>query len=92
MFSISGIGYCPNPEIETHLRIQVIDVHKELTKTKYTLLVMWIFANFLGALKACVIIVFSISGIGYCNKLSKLKLKHNYFYDGYNNNYRYHQD
>ena len=54
----------PNPDIETHLRVKVIDVHKESPKTRVTLLVMKLFGDFLGALRACAIIVFSISGFG----------------------------
>ncbi|HFC31007.1 MAG TPA: peptidylprolyl isomerase [Oceanospirillales bacterium] len=54
----------PNPDIETHLRVLVIDVHKESAKTKYTLLVMKLFGDFLGALRTCAIMVFSISRFG----------------------------
>ena len=61
--------YYPNPDIETQLRVQVIDVHKESTKTKYTLLVMKLFGDSLGALRTCAIIVFSISGFGYYKRV-----------------------
>ena len=61
----SDFWYYPNSDIETHLRVQLIDEHKESTKTKYTLLVMKFFGDFLGALRTCAIIVFSISGFGY---------------------------
>ncbi len=54
----------PNLDIETHLRVQVLGVHKESTKIKYASLVMRLFADFLGALRACAVIVFSISGFG----------------------------
>ena len=57
--------YYPNPYIETHLRVKSIDAHKELPKTEYTSLVMKLFGDFLGTLKACAIIVFSILGFGY---------------------------
>ena len=68
----------PNPDLEAQFRVQVIDVPKEFTKTgdtgriflyktcmKYsTLLVIRLFVNFLGALRACTIIVISKSGLG----------------------------
>jgi len=43
--------------------VQAIDVHKEFTKTKYTLLVMKLFEDFLGALRACTLIVIFYIGI-----------------------------
>jgi len=42
---------------------QVFDVHKELSKTGHTLLVIRLFENFLGALRACAIIVIFYIGI-----------------------------
>jgi len=45
--------------------VQVIDVHKDFTKTEYTSLVMRPFEGFLGILKAFTSIVISISGFGY---------------------------
>ncbi len=65
---MTRVNTYPNPDIETHLRVQVINVHKESAKTKYTLLVMKFFGDFLGALRTCAIIVFSISGFGYILK------------------------
>ncbi len=43
----------PNPDIETSLRVQVIDVHKEFTKTGHTSLVIRFFESFLGILRTC---------------------------------------
>lgn len=57
--------FIPNPDIESQFRAQVIDVHKEFAKTKYTSLVIKLFEGFLGALRTCVIIVISISGFGF---------------------------
>ena len=54
----------PNADIETSLRVQVIDVHKEFTKTGHTSLVIRLFEDFLGALRTCAIILFSIAGFG----------------------------
>lgn len=54
----------PNPNIEMRLRMQVIDVHRKSRKTEVTLLVIRLFLDLLGASRICVIIVFSISGIG----------------------------
>jgi len=53
----------PNPDIESQFRVQVIDVHKEFSKTKYTSLVMKLFEDFLGALRACALIVIFYIGI-----------------------------
>jgi len=33
---VHRLRYNPNPDIESQFRVQVIDVHKEFTKTKYT--------------------------------------------------------
>ena len=51
----------PNYDRKTHLSVQVIDVHKESTKTKITSLVMKLFRDFSGALRTFFIIVFSLS-------------------------------
>ncbi len=37
------LDYYPNPQIETRIRVQVIDVHSEFKKGKITLLVMRFF-------------------------------------------------
>ncbi len=63
-FDVMLLYLYPNPDIETHLRVQVINVNKESAKTKYTLLMMKLFGDFLGALRTCAIIVFFISGFG----------------------------
>ena len=54
-----------NPDIETHLRVQMVNVHKDSTKSKHTSLVMWVFDDFLGVLWICAGIVFSILGFGF---------------------------
>jgi len=54
--------FYPNPDIESQFRVQVLDVHKEFTKTKYSL-VMKLFEDFLGALRACALIVIFYIGI-----------------------------
>ena len=59
----------PNPDIESRRLVQVVDVHKESTKTKYTLLVMKLFNDFLGALRTCASIVISMPGFGTFVKL-----------------------
>ena len=56
----------PNPDSETHLKVQVVDVQKQSTKTKYTSLVMKLFGGLLGALRNCTNTVFSLSGFGLC--------------------------
>jgi len=65
LFSFLKYLFNPNPDIESRMIVQVIDVHKEFTKTEYTSLVMRLFENFLGILWACANIVISISGFGF---------------------------
>ena len=60
-----AVFYYPNPDIESRKIVQVVDVLKESTKTKYTSLMMKLFGDFLGALRTCASIVISISGFGY---------------------------
>ena len=50
-----------NSDIETSLRVQVLDVHKESKKTRYTSLVIRHFEGFLCASSTCVIIFFDRS-------------------------------
>ncbi len=59
------IIYYPNPNIESRRIMQVVDVHKESTKSECSTLVMKLFGDFLGALKTCASIVISKSGFGY---------------------------
>ncbi len=55
------------------LRVQVTDVHRKSRKTKVISLVMKLFLGFLGASRACAIIVLSISGFGV-NEVIIMKL------------------
>jgi len=60
---LSNVSLYPNPDIESQFRVRVIDVPKESTKTKYTLLVMKLFEDFLGTLRTCTVIVIFYIGI-----------------------------
>ena len=67
-----GILSCPNPDIETRIRVQAIGAYSESKKYVVTLLVINCFFDLLGALRGCAIVVFSMSGFGLSKNKDKL--------------------
>ena len=62
---ILGFEFYPNLDIESLIKVHVLDMAKEFTKTEYTSLVIRVFEDFLGILRASAYIVISKLGIGF---------------------------